>query len=94
MVDASTIVRRGAPITLGILSLFSFIVAVIASVLVHDYNTKDEAKSAPTSVKARVRFFLFVGWFSFVFATAYVRPFTSLPFLPSYLGLACKFTSH
>lgn len=75
MVDASTIVRRGAPITLGVISLFSFIIAIIASVLTHNYNTKEDAKHSDSSIKGRVRFFLFVGWFSFIFATAYVVAF-------------------
>lgn len=73
MVDTSTLVRRGAPISLAVLSVFSFIVAIISSVLVHDYNAKPEAKHDGASITGRVRFFLFVGWFSFIFSTAYVR---------------------
>lgn len=73
MVDSSSLLRRGAPISFGVISVFSFIVAIIASVLVHNYNSNDDAKHEGGSIKGRVRFFLFTGWFTFLFATAYVR---------------------
>lgn len=46
MVDFSSHVRRGHPISFTILVLISLIVAIIASVLVHDYNSVSRARAA------------------------------------------------
>lgn len=69
MVDASTHIRRGHPITFVLLAIISFIVAVIASVITAKYN--DNSPPSKT-IRDRVRLLVFDGWWAFVFSIAYV----------------------
>ncbi|KAJ9479075.1 hypothetical protein PHBOTO_002548 [Pseudozyma hubeiensis] len=73
MVDSSAIVRRAHPITFGIFVFVSFIVAVIASTLVADYNSNN---NAPTmGINNATRFLLFAGWWGFLVGAAYLGLF-------------------
>ncbi|GAC93488.1 hypothetical protein PHSY_001053 [Pseudozyma hubeiensis SY62] len=67
MVDSSAIVRRAHPITFGLFVFVSFIVAVIASTLVADYNSHN---NAPTmGINNATRFLLFAGHGVAIFLT-------------------------
>jgi len=70
MVDTSALVRRGHPITFIIFTFFSFIVAVIASTLVSDYNSNNNAPT--TGINNATRFLLFTGWWGFLVGVVYV----------------------
>ncbi|PWN29527.1 hypothetical protein BDZ90DRAFT_216838 [Jaminaea rosea] len=73
MVDFSSHVRRGHPITFGVLVFISLVVAIIASVLTHDYNAGDELHDQP--LVNRVHFWVFTGWWTFLFSIAYTALF-------------------
>ncbi|PWN54494.1 hypothetical protein IE53DRAFT_336976 [Violaceomyces palustris] len=73
MVDLSSHIRRGHPITFLTFTIISFIVAVIASTLVTDYNSKNNAPSM--GVENAVRFLVFAGWWGFLFSIIYVGLF-------------------
>ncbi|UZJ55407.1 hypothetical protein CBS101457_004727 [Exobasidium rhododendri] len=73
MVDASSHIRRGHPIVFGLLALFSFVVAVIASTLVTDFNKHNNAQKS--SITGSVRFLLFTGWWTFAFSIVYLALF-------------------
>ncbi|PWZ02240.1 hypothetical protein BCV70DRAFT_59597 [Testicularia cyperi] len=73
MVDTSSAVRRGHPISFGIFTFVAFIVAVIASVLVTDYNRNNNAPTA--GINNATRFLLFAGWWGFVVGVAYTALF-------------------
>lgn len=70
MVDSSALIRRGHPITFIIFTVVAFIVAVIASTLVADYNSNN---NAPTmGINNATRFLLFAGWWGFLVGVVYV----------------------
>lgn len=70
MVDTSSAVRRGHPIAFGLFTFVAFIVAVIATTLVADYNSNH---NPPTSgINNATRFLVFAGWWGFVVGVAYV----------------------
>lgn len=70
MVDSSTHIRRGHPITFGLFTGVALIVAITASVLVSDYNNNN---NAPTKgINDTTRFLLFAGWWGVVVGAAYV----------------------
>ena len=78
MSDASTHIRRGHPITFGVLLVISFIVAVIASALTHDYRQNDEpANLTSQAVKDKGHFSLFTGWFTFLLSAVYNGTFVA-----------------
>ena len=70
MPDLSTVVRRGHPIAFGIFAILAFIVAVIASATVADFNKNG---NPPASIRDATRFLVFAGWWGFLFTIAYVR---------------------
>ncbi len=73
MVDTSALVRRGHPIAFITLAFTSFITAVIASTLVGDYNSNN---NAPTrGIENATRFLVFAGWWSFLFSALYAGLF-------------------
>jgi len=57
----------------GLVVLFSFIVAVIASALTADYN--HHHNSPKSSITGSVRYLVFVGWFDFLFSSVYLGLF-------------------
>ncbi|EPQ28658.1 uncharacterized protein PFL1_03961 [Pseudozyma flocculosa PF-1] len=65
MVDTSAAIRRGHPIIFILFTALSFITAVIASTLVSDYNSNNNAPS--DGVNGAVRFLVFCGWWGFLF---------------------------
>lgn len=70
MVDSSSAIRRGHPITFLIFTFVAFVVAIISSVLVADYNSNN---NAPTQgINNATRFLLFAGWWGFLVGAAYV----------------------
>lgn len=74
MVDTSAAIRRGHPISFIIFTFVAFIVAVIASTLVADYNQNN---NAPTKgIENATRFLLFAGWWGFIVGAAYVSIFS------------------
>ncbi|KDN39315.1 hypothetical protein K437DRAFT_239573 [Tilletiaria anomala UBC 951] len=76
MVDASTYIRRGHPISFGVLVLVSLIVAIIASALTHDYRQGNRAANETAQgLKDKVHFHVFIGWFSFLFSSIYLGCF-------------------
>ncbi|KIS69372.1 uncharacterized protein UMAG_02707 [Mycosarcoma maydis] len=87
MVDTSALVRRGHPITFIIFTFFSFIVAVIASTLVSDYNSNNNAPT--TGINNATRFLLFTGWWGFLVGVVY----TGL-FLASVGGVITSIAGH
>ncbi|SPO25669.1 uncharacterized protein UTRI_03034 [Ustilago trichophora] len=87
MVDSSAAIRRGHPITFGLFTGVAFIVAVIASTLVHDYNVNN---NAPTmGINNATRFLLFAGWWGFIVGIVY----TGL-FLASVGGVITSIAGH
>jgi hypothetical protein len=73
MVDSSAAIRRGHPIVFTFLAFWSFIIAVIASTLTSDFNSKHNSPSDETT--GAVRFLVFVGWWTFLFSIAYLALF-------------------
>ena len=70
MVDSSSLIRRGHPITFIVFTFVAFIVSVIASTLVADYNSNH---NPPTQgINNATRFLVFAGWWGFVVGAAYV----------------------
>ncbi|WFD32960.1 ribonucleoside-diphosphate reductase [Malassezia sp. CBS 17886] len=69
MMDLSTIVRRGHPIAFGLFAVFSFIVAIIASVLVANFNSNGQPLG---EVRDSTRFMVFTGWWSVLFSIVYL----------------------
>jgi hypothetical protein len=61
------------PIIFTTLAVFSFIVAVIASTLVTDFNGSSVAQSG--AITSSVRFLLFAGWWTFLFSIIYLALF-------------------
>ncbi|SAM82057.1 uncharacterized protein UBRO_04325 [Ustilago bromivora] len=87
MVDTSAAIRRGHPISFIIFTFVAFIVAVIASTLVADYNQNN---NAPTKgIENATRFLLFAGWWGFIVGAAY----TGL-FLASVGGVITSIAGH
>ena len=70
MPDLSTVVRRGHPIAFGIFAVLAFIVAVISSAVVADFNKNGNPAA---SIRDATRFCVFMGWWGFLFTIAYVR---------------------
>ena len=84
MVESSAAIRRGHPITFGIFTGVAFIVAVIASTLVADYNQNN---NAPTmGINNATRFLLFAGWWGFLVGVIYVSIFPDPWLLRNRLG--------
>ncbi|KAE8223807.1 hypothetical protein CF319_g3213 [Tilletia indica] len=73
MVDYSDHVRRGHPIAFILLAFWSFVIAIIASVLTSDYRKNPDAGSG--TIKDRVHFMVFTGWWTFVFSIVYLGLF-------------------
>ncbi|CBQ73096.1 conserved hypothetical protein [Sporisorium reilianum SRZ2] len=87
MADSSALIRRGHPITFIVFTVVAFIVAVIASTLVADYNSNN---NAPTmGINNATRFLLFAGWWGFLVGVAY----TGL-FLASVGGVITSIAGH
>lgn len=87
MVDTSSAIRRGHPITFLIFTFVAFIVAVIASTLVSDYNKNNNAPT--TGINNATRFLLFAGWWGFLVGVTY----TGL-FLASVGGVITSIAGH
>ncbi|TKY85825.1 hypothetical protein EX895_005366 [Sporisorium graminicola] len=87
MVDSSALIRRGHPITFIIFTFVAFIVAVIASTLVADYNSNHNAPTA--GINNATRFLLFAGWWGFLVGVVY----TGL-FLASVGGVLTSIAGH
>ncbi|CAO1627826.1 unnamed protein product [Parajaminaea phylloscopi] len=77
MVDLSSHIRRGHPISFGILVFCSLVVAIISSVLSHDYSANHEQgpNIHSNGLSAKVHFLVFTGWWTFLFAIAYLALF-------------------
>lgn len=75
MFDLSSTVRRGHPIAFGIFALTAFIVAVIASAVVANFNAGNQPQSS--MVRDSARFLVFAGWWGFIFSLVYVRALRS-----------------
>ncbi|GAC71744.1 checkpoint 9-1-1 complex, HUS1 component [Moesziomyces antarcticus T-34] len=87
MVDSSAAIRRGHPISFLLFTFVAFIVAVIASTLVADYNSNG---NAPTKgIENATRFLLFAGWWGFLIGAVY----TGL-FLASVGGVITSIAGH
>ncbi|KAK0517969.1 hypothetical protein OC834_004725 [Tilletia horrida] len=73
MADYSDHVRRGHPISFILLAFWAFIIAVIASALTSDYHKNP--LNGDQTIKDRVHFMVFTGWWTFVFSIAYLLLF-------------------
>jgi len=73
MADYSNHVRRGHPIAFTLLAFWAFIIAIIASVLTSDY--RKNPGNGDGTIKDRVHFMVFVGWWIFTFSIAYLALF-------------------
>ncbi|EKC97953.1 hypothetical protein A1Q2_07750 [Trichosporon asahii var. asahii CBS 8904] len=73
MGDAARYVARSSPIVLGIISLFSLIVACITSYLVAKGNGHEGYVN--NSYRDRTRFLMFVGWWTFLTSIVYIVAF-------------------
>lgn len=73
MVDAGSHIRRGHPVLFGILAFFALIEGCITSWLVSRYNAHDTYPN--DSYRDRLKFLVFVSWWTFVFTIGYVVAF-------------------
>ncbi|WFD36911.1 hypothetical protein MCUN1_003803 [Malassezia cuniculi] len=65
----STVVRRGHPIAFGVFTLIAFIVAVVSSAVVADFNKNGNPID---SIRDSTRFLVFAGWWGFIFSLVYI----------------------
>ncbi|WWD18365.1 hypothetical protein CI109_102815 [Kwoniella shandongensis] len=73
MVDAGPHIKRGHPIFFGLLTLFALIEGAVTSWLVSRYNDHDTYPS--NSYRDRIKFLVFVSWWTFVFSAGYIVAF-------------------
>ncbi|KAK8858478.1 hypothetical protein IAR55_002705 [Kwoniella newhampshirensis] len=73
MVDANPHIQRGHPIFFGLLTLFALIEGCVTSWLVSRYNDHDTYPSH--SYRDRLKFLVFVSWWTFVFSAGYIAAF-------------------
>jgi hypothetical protein len=92
MVDSSAAIRRGHPISFLLFTFVAFIVAVIASTLVADYNSNG---NAPTKgIENATRFLLFAGWWGFLIGAVYVSVLERAEILPASAFAAVRRCAH
>ncbi|CAO1630673.1 unnamed protein product [Jaminaea pallidilutea] len=78
MVDFSSHIRRGHPISFGILIFTSLVVGIISAVITHDYNSnyyQGENNLHSQSLVSKVHFLVFTSWWTFVFSIVYTALF-------------------
>ena len=73
MPDMEPHVRRGHPIVFGLILLFSLIEGCITAWLVSQFNSDDNYPN--NSYRDRIRFLLFVSWWTVVFSAGYLAFF-------------------
>jgi len=69
--DLSSSIRRGHPIAFSLLIVLSLVVAIISSAVVGHWNSTHQPHQ--NIIRDTTRFWVFTGWWSFLFAIIYVR---------------------
>jgi len=72
MPDMDTHVRRGHPILFGLITLFALIEGIITAWLVSNYQGSAQGGYPNNHFRHTLRFGVFVSWWTFVFAIAYI----------------------
>ncbi|WVQ96829.1 hypothetical protein IAU59_003936 [Kwoniella sp. CBS 9459] len=87
MVDAGPHIRRGHPIAFGLLLFFALIEGCITAWLVSRFNDHDTYPS--NSYRDRLKFLVFVSWWTVFFSAAYIAAFFT-----AFLSFVASIASH
>ncbi|WWC70638.1 uncharacterized protein I206_104589 [Kwoniella pini CBS 10737] len=87
MADSSSHIRRGHPIFFGLLLFFALIEGCITAWLVSRYNDHNTYPS--NSIRDRLKFLVFVSWWTVFFSAAYIAAFYT-----AFLSFVASIASH
>ncbi|WVR06244.1 hypothetical protein IAU60_003274 [Kwoniella sp. DSM 27419] len=87
MADTSPHIKRGHPIAFGLLLFFAFIEGCITAWLVSRFNDHNTYPS--NSIRDRLKFLVFVSWWTVFFSAAYIAAF-----FVAFLSFIASIASH